>query len=133
VVYGAVALIVKMDDFGLMLIERTSRAANRVGHALVRGVPPLLSALSVIGIIAMCWVGGHILLVGADELGWPTPYDVVHVLEDLVRDLPAHAVLAWLVNTAASAVLGLFVGLVLTVVVPVVRRVMPTNSKAISH
>ena len=29
----------------------------------------------------MLWVGGHILLVGADELGWHAPYDFVHDLE----------------------------------------------------
>ena len=35
----------------------------------------------------MLWVGGHILLVGVDELGWHTPYAFVHHLEELV----AHA------------------------------------------
>ena len=30
----------------------------------------------------MLWVGGHILLVGTDELGWHWPYSVVHDLEE---------------------------------------------------
>ena len=63
-VYGVVALIVKMDDVGLLLAERPSPAAQRIGAGLVRGMPMLLSVISVVGIAAMLWVGGHILLVG---------------------------------------------------------------------
>ncbi|HSE55873.1 MAG TPA: DUF808 domain-containing protein [Nocardioidaceae bacterium] len=113
-VYGAVALIVKMDDVGLHLAERTSEAARRLGRALVKGMPLLLSVLSVVGVAAMLWVGGHILLVGVDDLGWHAPYDLVHHLEEGVHDA-AHAVgglLAWVVNTAASALVGLVVGAV---------------------
>src|SRR6187401_2384058 len=51
---------------------------------LVAGMPKLLSALSTIGIVAMLWVGGHILLVGVDELGWHTLYDWVHHAEEAV-------------------------------------------------
>ena len=59
----------------------------------------------------MLWVGGHILIVGTDELGWHGPYDVVHDLEELGARRPARrGVLEWLVNTAASAVVGLAVG-----------------------
>jgi predicted DNA repair protein MutK len=71
----------------------------------------------------MLWVGGHILLAGADELGWHGPYDLVHHLEEAVHDTGAvSGVLEWLVNTAASAVVGLGVGLLLTVVVAKVPR-----------
>src|SRR5687768_2290653 len=70
VVYGVVAAIVKMDDIGLSLATRQSEGAQRVGRGLVRAMPILLRWLSTIGIAAMLWVGGHILLVGADELGW---------------------------------------------------------------
>jgi predicted DNA repair protein MutK len=116
-VYGAVAGIVKMDDIGLSLTQRPSPGAQRLGRGLVHAMPVLLRWLSTIGIAAMLWVGGHILLVGADELGWHWPYDVVHDLEELVHDAPAHAVLEWLANTAASAVVGLAVGLVVATIV----------------
>jgi len=112
IVYGAVAGIVKMDDVGLSLTRRASTGAQRLGRTMVRAMPVVLRWLSTIGIAAMLWVGGHILLVGADELGWHGPYEVVHDLEHEVHDAPAHAVLEWLVNTAASAVVGLAVGLV---------------------
>ncbi len=118
VVYGVVALIVKMDDVGLRLAARTSPGAQRAGRLLVNGMPKLLSALSVVGTAAMLWVGGHILLVGADELGWTTPYHLVHELEKVVHDVPGvGGVLSWLVNTAASALVGLLVGGLLVAVV----------------
>jgi predicted DNA repair protein MutK len=122
-VYGAVAGIVKMDDAGLALAGRSSKRAQRTGRALVKAMPILLRWLSIIGIAAMLWVGGHILLAGADELGWHGPYDVVHHLEEAVHDLGAvGGFLGWLVNTAASAVVGLVVGLVLTFAVAEVAR-----------
>jgi len=120
-VYGVVAAIVKMDDVGLLLTERKSRAAQRLGRGLVKAMPRLLSIISVVGIAAMLWVGGHILLVGTDDLGWHALYDFVHHLEEEVH----HAVdtfggvLGWLVNTAASAVIGLVVGAVVVAVMHV--------------
>ena len=56
---------------------------------MVKAMPVLLRWLSTIGIAAMLWVGGHILLVGAHELGWHWPYGVVHDLEDAVQDVGA--------------------------------------------
>ena len=130
VVYGVVAAIVKMDDVGLMLTRRPQERAQRAGRTLVRAMPVLLRWLSTIGIAAMLWVGGHILLVGADELGWHGPYDLVHSLEELVHDTGAlSGVLEWLANTAASAVVGLAVGLVVTAVVAKV----PGRARAAAH
>ncbi len=118
VVYGVVALIVKMDDIGLKLAERPSPRSQRFGLLLVKGMPKLLAWLSVIGTAAMLWVGGHILLVGAEELGWEWPYHLVHDLEHLVDGVPGiGGVLSWLVNTAASAVVGLVIGSVIALVV----------------
>ncbi len=111
-VYGVVALIVKTDDVGLGLTQRGSATAQRVGHAMVAAMPRLLTVIGVVGTVAMLWVGGHILLVGLDELGWHALYDLVHHLEEDVHEaLGAFgATAAWLVNTAASAVLGLLAG-----------------------
>jgi len=118
VVYGVVALIVKMDDIGLKLAARPSAGSKRTGHLLVVGMPKVLAWLSVIGTAAMLWVGGHILLVGFDELGWEWPYHLVHDLERIVDDVPAvGGVLSWLVNTLASAIVGFTVGAVIALVV----------------
>jgi predicted DNA repair protein MutK len=117
-VYGVVALIVKMDDIGLKLAERSSERSQKFGRLLVVGMPKVLSWLSVIGTAAMLWVGGHILLVGADELGWTTPYHWVHEVEHEVHGVAGiGSVLSWLVNTAASAVVGLLVGTLIVMVV----------------
>ena len=104
-VYGVVALIVKMDDIGLSVAQRSSRFAQKVGLGLVSAMPKVLAALSAVGTVAMLWVGGHILLVGTDTLGWHAPYGFVHHLEEGL-----HAVPAWLINTGISAVIGLVVG-----------------------
>jgi predicted DNA repair protein MutK len=117
-VYGVVGLIVKMDDVGLTLSQRSGKAVSRFGHGLVKAMPRLLAALTVVGTVAMLWVGGHILLVGMDDLGLHVLYDVVHHLEEAA----AHAVgalgpvVAWLVNTLASALLGLVVGALVVLV-----------------
>ena len=118
VVYGVVALIVKMDDVGLAMAGRDSRASQRLGRMLVTGMPKVLAWLSVIGTAAMLWVGGHILLVGFDELGWHVPYHLVHQLEKVVHGVPGlGGVLGWIVNTLASALVGLVVGVVLVFLV----------------
>jgi predicted DNA repair protein MutK len=125
-VYGVVALIVKMDDIGLSLAQRSSRLAQRIGLGLVAGMPKLLAALSAIGTVAMLWVGGHILLAGADTLGWHAPYDLVHHGEEYVHHVQGvGGLLAWLVNTGASAMLGLAVGAVVVAVV----HVLPFGKK----
>jgi predicted DNA repair protein MutK len=118
VVYGVVALIVKMDDIGLTMAGRPSPRSQRLGRLLVGGMPRLLAWLSVIGTAAMLWVGGHILLVGFDELGWEWPYHVVHELEHAVDGVPGiGGVLAWVVNTLCSAIVGFVVGFVIASVV----------------
>jgi uncharacterized protein len=119
VVYGVVAVVVKMDDVGLRLTETSSRIGRLVGRGLVAGMPPLLSALSTVGTVAMLWVGGHILLAGSDRLGWHTPHDMVHNVEDQVRGSVSAfaAVLAWFVDTGASALIGLVVGAVVVALV----------------
>ena len=94
-------------------------------------MPALLSVISVVGTAAMLWVGGHILLVGADELGWTAPYHLVHHLEHEA----AHAVHAlsgvvgWIVNTIGSAIAGLIVG----AIVVAVMHVLPFKKKSAAH
>ena len=130
-VYGVVALIVKMDDIGLNLAQRTSKFSQKVGRGMVAAMPKLLSALSTIGTVAMLWVGGHILLLGTDTLGWHTPYGFVHHIEELVHDSvdAVGGVLAWLVNTAASAVIGLVVGAVIVAIM----HVLPFRRRDKAH
>ena len=48
VVYGAVALIVKMDDIGLHLAERESAASQRIGRGLVKAMPSVLEVIYLV-------------------------------------------------------------------------------------
>jgi uncharacterized protein len=136
-VYGVVGLIVKMDDVGLHLSERPSKGVARLGRGLVKGMPKLLTALTVIGTAAMLWVGGHILLVGTDELGLHFLYGAVHHLEEAAHEATGAlgSVVGWLVNTFASALLGLVVGaaIVLVMSLTVHRRKARPASETESH
>jgi len=118
VVYGAVGLIVKMDDAGLRLAQLNGAVAA-LGRGLVKAMPKVLTFLTVVGTAAMLWVGGHILLVGTDELGWHGLYGAVHHVEEAAHDAtgPLGGLVGWLVNTIFSAILGLIVGALVVLVI----------------
>jgi predicted DNA repair protein MutK len=105
---------VKMDDVGVRIARTGDGAAASLGRGLVRAMPVVMSVLSTVGIAAMLWVGGHILLVGLDDLGVSAPYHAVHHPEEDVHHAlgAVGGIGAWLANTAASAALGLLVGAV---------------------
>ena len=111
-VYGAVALIVKMDDAGLHLSKRRDLASRKLGRGLLLAMPKLLALLSSVGTLAMLWVGGGILLHGSHELGWHAPSDWAHGLQHAVEhgSSALGAVLGWLTYAALSAVVGLVLG-----------------------
>ena len=133
-VYGAVALIVKMDDIGLHLAAKESAASQRFGELLVKGMPAVLAAITLIGTVAMLWVGGHIMLQGAYDLGWHLPYDLVHALEAPVAGIAGiGGLLAWLVNTLCSAVLGLAWGLAVMAVLHPLLKALPFGKDKGQH
>ena len=130
-VYGAVALIVKMDDIGLRMVESGRPSGMKIGRMLVLGMPKVLTVLSTVGTAAMLWVGGHILLAGADELGWHWPLDLVHRIEHPFHELAGvGGVLSWLVGTLVSAVIGLAVGGVVIVLWRLVGRLRRSDGTA---
>ena len=63
-VYGLVAGIVKLDDLGLWLTQKSGSAAKSIGNAILRAAPYMMKGLSVIGTAAMFLVGGGILTHG---------------------------------------------------------------------
>ena len=111
-VYGTVAVIVKLDDIGLHLAERSSPVAQKIGRRLVHGVPYLLSALSKIGTAAMLWVGGGIILHSIGEIGFHALPDWVHhQAEALAHGIGiAVPVFNWLIYALASALAGAIAG-----------------------
>jgi predicted DNA repair protein MutK len=112
VVYGTVAVIVKLDDIGLFLTKQPAASQQRAGHWLLAFVPQLLIALSLIGTVAMLWVGGGIILHGTQEIGMEGLYGAVHGAEYAVKDAagPLGGALGWLTYASLSAVVGLGLG-----------------------
>lgn len=119
VVYGAVALIVKMDDAGLHLAkEGRTEAGRRFGTGLVNAMPHLLTALSLIGTVAMLWVGGGIIIHGLHELGVLFPEEAIHSAQHWVETIAGGlgGILGWLTFATLSALLGLVLGAVIVFV-----------------
>ncbi len=130
-VYGIVALIVKMDDIGLHLATGRTGWVQSFGRGLVTAMPRVMAVISTVGIAAMLWVGGHILLQGTDDLGWHAPYDLLHHLEDAVHGVPGvGGLLAWLVDTLGSALVGVVVGAVVVAVVHLVHHLRHRRTHA---
>ena len=127
-VYGTVALLVKMDDAGFWLRRRRPRALKVFGTWLVKAMPWVFRALSIVGVVAMLWVGGHILVVNLAEVGVPWFYDSLHAVEEALHALPG--ALLWVVDSALSAVFGLVWGAVVVLVLGVVARLRPKKSAA---
>jgi predicted DNA repair protein MutK len=124
-VYGAVALIVKMDDVGLHMAATGRASGGRaLGRGLVLAMPKLMTFLSTVGTAAMLWVGGNIVIHGLEVTHlWAWPYTTIHHLAEVV----AHAVPAaqgfvtWAVTAALDGVFGLILGAAL---IPVATRVI---------
>ena len=111
-VYGAVALIVKMDDFGLHLAQRPSAALQGFGRGLVKAMPIVMSALSIIGTAAMIWVGGQIIIHGLAVFGLAGPEHLIHDIAVAAgAAVPAvGGVVEWLVAALGAGIVGIILG-----------------------
>lgn len=131
-VYGVVAIIVKADDVGVaMAREHRGSLSRAIGRGLVAGMPYFLTALSAVGTAAMIWVGGGILLHGAEQLGFAGPAHFSHGLGLAAgKALPAIAGLAaWAVEALFSGIVGLVVGAILIPVVSLLKPLFPFASR----
>ena len=135
-VYGTVALIVKADDIGVALTRRNP-PLSAIGRGLVRAMPSVLSALTLIGTLAMLWVGGGIILHGLAEYGLSGPENwIKRVGASAGSMLPwGGGLVAWIVAAALAGLAGLAVGAAATplkkhVIGPLLRR-LPSFRRAI--
>ncbi|WP_447909245.1 DUF808 domain-containing protein [Brevundimonas bullata] len=124
VVYGAVGLLVKLDDIGLHMAERTSKSSRAIGRGLVKAMPGVFSGLSVIGTVAMLWVGGGILMHGSHTLGLAWPAEPIEHLAHAAGALsePLGGAVSWTITALLSGLLGLLIGGILAVIVHQVMR-----------
>ncbi len=87
-VYGLVAVIVKLDDFGLYLNrENASRPRRYIGQTILKLAPMLMKFLGVAGTAAMFLVGGGILVHGIEPLHHY--FESLHPLLSIVANLVA--------------------------------------------
>ena len=109
-VYGSVALIVKADDYGIFLI-RTARAP-RFGNLIVKFMPHFLRFLTVVGTLAMLWVGGSIISHSIQYMGVHTHSKFLHAMVDITGFV---GFMKWLVETLLYACIGLVIGSLIAV------------------
>ena len=112
-VYGAVAIIVKADDVGLHFAQKgRTRFGRALGAGIVKAMPPFLKGLAFVGMLAMLWVGGGIIVHGLEHYG-------MHGIANTLRDWgtaagtlagPAKGFVAWLVEAAGHGLIGVVVG-----------------------
>lgn len=126
-VYGAVGLLVKMDDIGMALNERHN-GKSTVGNALVKGMPIVLDIIGIIGTAAMLWVGGHIVVKGLHEFGMNQPHEFIASVTEKI----SNGALAWLAETGMSMVCGLVLGTVIATIVMAVKASFGKSSSTSS-
>jgi len=124
-VYGSVALIVRADDFGMALAANNPDTAwATLGRAIVKGMPKVLQALTVIGTAAMLWVGGGILIHGLHEFHISWPEDIVHRATLAVTEhaLVLPGLLGWATGAGIAGILGLVVGGIIALGLSLIRK-----------
>lgn len=124
-VYGAVAVIVKADDLGLVMAARGRlRTTRALGRAIVTGMPGFLILLTWVGTAAMLWVGGSIIVHGLEELGFGW---LGHHIHDwavaFAASVPAavQGAAEWFATAGMDGVFGLVLGFAL---IPVAKTVI---------
>ncbi|ANG93359.1 DUF808 domain-containing protein [Enterobacteriaceae bacterium 155047] len=111
-VYGLVGVIVKLDDMGYWLADKSSALAKLVGKGLLVTAPWLMKSLSVIGTLAMFLVGGGIVVHGIPALH--------HAIEHFAE---GHgSVVAAILPTLVNLVVGFIIGALVIAGVKVIGK-----------
>ncbi len=110
-VYGIVALVVRMDDLGFQLIEKSNKKGflNTIGLLLVKALPIVIKAFSVIGTIALLLVAGGIFS---------------HNIEYL------HHILAEWPSTIKEFIFGLLGGISALILIIIIKGLLPNLNKS---
>ncbi|MDF7785448.1 DUF808 domain-containing protein [Pantoea stewartii] len=111
-VYGIVAGIVKIDDLGFWLKQKSSRVAQSVGAVLLAAAPWLMKILTVVGTLAMFLVGGGIIVHGITPLH--------HFIENAIA--PFSGLVSGLLSNGANLVIGFIIGSIVLLVVNLIAK-----------
>ena len=110
-VYGLVAVIVKLDDVGLLLLRQPYSSGQLIGQALISVTPWIMRFLTLAGTAAMFLVGGGIVLHG------------IPMLHHLI-DHWAHAASPYVAKplmTLANGICGICTGILVLAVVNITK------------
>ena len=125
-VYGFVAMIVKIDDLGLYLIQQASSFKQTIGRGLLAFAPKLMKTLTIVGTIAMFLVGGGIISHGVPLLHHFTEGSV-----DYAEHIPTvGSIIGALTPTLINLVIGFVAGLIVLAIVSLIKKVWPSSKKA---
>jgi len=110
-VYGMVALLVRIDDAGLYLIERAgpgsglgASSQKALGRTLVSALPQIIRLLSLIGTLAMLLVGGGMYVHNLDAIHHLTD-TMPALLAELLVGILVGAVIMGLIKLVNSTIL----------------------------
>lgn len=125
-VYGLVAGIVKLDDVGMHLLEKTGSTRltglqRWLGARILRVAPKFMRLLSIVGTAAMFLVGGGILVHGL-----PIVAEGLHIVEAWAHSLPTAGGLVGVVGSMLyNGLFGVAAGGVIVGVYLGVKRFLP--------
>ena len=120
-VYGLVAGIVKLDDAGLYLSQKSSALAQTLGRAILAAAPVMMKGLSVIGTAAMFLVGGGILVHSL-----PGAHHVVEAVAHAAGIVPViGSTLAAVTPLLLDGLAGIAAGALVLAGVTLVKRFVP--------
>ena len=109
-VYGLVGMLIKIDDAGAHLADKgRTGILQSFGRTVVSIAPSVFAGIGVIGVVAMLWVGGHILATNLAKVG----FSLLHHAIERAEELSHNPVLSWITGTAMSCLIGTVVGTVL--------------------
>ncbi|WP_203257320.1 DUF808 domain-containing protein [Hyunsoonleella ulvae] len=100
-VYGIVALIVRMDDFGCRLVKLGNEKGvlTYIGNFLIRALPVVIKSLAVIGTIALILVAGGIFVHNIEAIHHITDgYKIPSIITEFIIGLLAGAIAVLLVK-----------------------------------
>jgi predicted DNA repair protein MutK len=128
-VYGAVGLIVKADDIGLVLAANSMDSlvgtlVRGFGRGLVNFMPRFLKILAIVGTAAMVWVGGGILIHALAGYGFPQNEHTIHSIAVAIGGaVPEHlsGAVEWICTATGAGLIGLAVG---AIMIPLVETVV---------
>ena len=124
VVYGFVACLVKVDDFGLYLAKKpgAGHTVKAIGRGLVQSMPYVLAILSYVGTAAMLLVGAEIIVHGI-----PILHHLLEILKQELVDKP------WLLSFMTTSLSLIFSGLIFGAIIEkvlYVGKIISRYSKA---